>query len=336
VSWSAVLSEPLQAGRAIAVLQRSMDRGRLGHALLFQAEDPADLTAVGESLAAELLDFYKPPAEASGLDLFGEAPPTPQPPATSAAVSAALARHPDYFVLRPAGKMRIIGADPVRELLRAISQTPNRAERKVALLHDADRLNKTAQNILLKTLEEPPADTHLLLLTTRPYALLDTIRSRTLQFRLPTTPGAATDPQWSAWLDDYAAWLRRLREGAPRGEALARAVLEVYGLTVRFQTMLEARAEAAFKELREQLPAGQSSDLLDAAEVGLARELRRRFLREVEQRTRAVAAASGTPPRVLIRVVADLERVAGLLEANLREEVALEFFLLRSLRHWSH
>lgn len=335
MSWSNALSEHLRASRAVAVLHRSLESNRLGHALLLQGEDPRDLTEVAEALAAELLGLFAPPEQDTGLDLFGEAPPPAPTLSTLAEIAVAVARHPDYFELRPAGKARIIGVDPVRELLREISQTPNRAERKVAVLHDADRLNKAAQNILLKTLEEPPADTHLLLLTTRPYALLDTIRSRTLYFRLPASSVAQQDPEWAAWLEDYAAWMKMLRPGAPRGEALARAVLGVYSLAIRFQSLLDDRAEAAFKSLREQLPAGQSSEALDAAEVGLARELRRGFLRDVEKRTRDVAAAVGASPRALIHAVQDLEEVTGLLEANLREEAALEHFLLRSLRHWS-
>lgn len=335
MSWSGVLSEEIRTGRAVSVLQRSIERGRLGHALLFQAEDSPPLAAVGEALAAELLGLFTPAPAEDGIDLFGEAAPSAPVPDSAEAVASALARHPDYFVLRPAGKMRIIGAEPVRELLREISQTPNRAERKVALLHDADRLNKTAQNILLKTLEEPPADTHLILLTTRPYALLDTIRSRTLHFRLPALGSAHGDPDWTAWLRDYAAWLEALRPGPPRGRDLARAVMGVYGLTQRFQSLLEARAQAAFRHLRDQLPPGQSSEVLDAAEVGLARELRRRFLREIEQRTRDVAAATDAPAQVLMHAVDDLERVTALLETNLREEIALEHFLLRSLRHWT-
>lgn len=89
----------------------------------------------------------------------------------------------------------------------------NVAPRKVAIVHECDRMNLPAANIFLKTLEEPPANTTLLLLTTRPYALLPTIRSRVLLFRFPATGVTIEHAGFPAWLADYQDWLGRLVEG---------------------------------------------------------------------------------------------------------------------------
>ena len=105
----------------------------------------------------------------------GSAGPSPYPPD----------RHPDCLQVRPAGKSRSITVDAVRDLVGRVNVSPSVSRCKVAVLHDADRMNAAAANIFLKTLEEPPADTTLLLLTGRPHALLPTIRSRVLHFRFP-------------------------------------------------------------------------------------------------------------------------------------------------------
>ena len=84
-----------------------------------------------------------------------------------------------------------------RELITKVQVTPAVAPCKVAIIHEVDRMNTAAANVFLKTLEEPPANTTLLLLTTRPYALLPTIRSRVLHFRFPSAaaPVAAPVPE---------------------------------------------------------------------------------------------------------------------------------------------
>ena len=94
--------------------------------------------------------------------------------------------HPDLFHLRPSGKARIITVEKTRALISSLNRTSNQGGAKVAIIHEADRMRKEAANAFLKTLEEPPLGTYLLLLTTRPYSLLATIRSRCLQARLQT------------------------------------------------------------------------------------------------------------------------------------------------------
>ena len=84
--------------------------------------------------------------------------------------------HPDLQIIRPSGAWTKI--DQIRELQRRIIYRPLEGVRKVYILTEAERLNLEAANCLLKTLEEPPADSVLILLTTNLDALLPTIRSR--------------------------------------------------------------------------------------------------------------------------------------------------------------
>ena len=84
--------------------------------------------------------------------------------------------HPDLQIIRRSGAWTKI--DQIRELQKRIIYRPLEGTRKVYILTEAERLNLEAANCLLKTLEEPPADSVLILLTTNLDALLPTIRSR--------------------------------------------------------------------------------------------------------------------------------------------------------------
>ena len=72
-----------------------------------------------------------------------------------------------------------------------LSMTPQNSDRRVAVINDADRMTTEAANALLKTLEEPPADALILLITTSPESLLPTIRSRCQQVRFFPLSAAA-------------------------------------------------------------------------------------------------------------------------------------------------
>ena len=71
-----------------------------------------------------------------------------------------------------------IKVDQMREMSREAQFRPFEGRRRVYILDDADRLNEKAANSILKTLEEPPDTSLILLVTSKPYALIETIRSR--------------------------------------------------------------------------------------------------------------------------------------------------------------
>ncbi|HEX8144254.1 MAG TPA: DNA polymerase III subunit [Pyrinomonadaceae bacterium] len=90
--------------------------------------------------------------------------------------------HPDVGLVRPGG--RFINVPQMRELERESNFRPFEGAARLFIIEEADKLNEASSNALLKTLEEPPPSTHLVLITARPAALLPTIRSRcqTLRF----------------------------------------------------------------------------------------------------------------------------------------------------------
>jgi DNA polymerase III subunit delta' len=86
-------------------------------------------------------------------------------------------RHPNVFIVEPEG--RDIHVETVREeVWHPAHRTAPEPGRKVFLIREADRLNPAAADVLLKVLEEPPADAVLMLLSARPHELPETVLSR--------------------------------------------------------------------------------------------------------------------------------------------------------------
>lgn len=319
VSWP----ESLAGTPAVSVIERAIERGRLSHSLLITGDELETLTAVALAIADRLLN---PPGTA-----------TPFPPE----------QHPDCFALRPSGKMRQIKAGEnardtgtMREFIRKLAVSAAAGGQKVGIVYEADRMNVATSNVFLKTLEEPPAHTTLLVLTTRPYALLPTIRSRCLTFRFPSADVGYTPDGWSAWLTDYQEWLGRLTAGVGDRKAAADSVMAVYGLVSRFGAILDAATEAAWQQQKDRLPADLEDDEKVAIETGLANGLRLRLFAGIESATRSFALPTleqgdEATRRAFTQAIDRLEHAVGLLRVNLNESAALEDFLLQSLRIWA-
>jgi DNA polymerase-3 subunit delta' len=309
---------------AVAVIERAIGRERLGNSLLLYGDNLGTLANVAHGIADRLLNDprhrtqYFPPKQ-----------------------------HPDFFALRPAGKSRQISADATRDLIGRIQVTPQLSHRKVAVIYEADRMNGAAANIFLKTLEEPPASTTVLLLTTRPYSLLATIRSRCLHFRFTDVghealadSDAPTRERWQALLAAYVAWLGQLSGGVVEKRAVAGQVIAVYGLVTRFNAVLAAATEQVWQQQKAKLPDDIDDEEQAAIETGIANGIRLKLFAEIERATSefALARLAGGDESVRTTLAAAVERLehnVGLLRLNLNEAAALEDFLLGSLRVWS-
>jgi DNA polymerase-3 subunit delta' len=308
----------------VTVIERAIERQRLAHSLLLHGENLSTLATVAHAIADRLLNDPRHQAQ-----YF---PPK---------------QHPDFLALRPAGKSRQIGVDGMREVIGRIQVSPQVSLRKVLVVYEADRMNHAAANVFLKTLEEPTASTTILLLTTRPYSLLPTIRSRCLHFRF-TDSGheALADAEesiralWKNTLADYGAWLTQLAAGQADKRAVADQVMAVYGLITRFNAVLNAATDQIWKQQKEKLPQDITDDEQAAIETGIANGIRSKLFAEIEHATRHHAQqrlldGDETARRALVAAIAQLEHDNGLLRLNLNESTALENFLLSSLRIWA-
>ncbi len=125
--------------------------------------------------------------------------------------------HPDLCLVTPdvSGATPRIRIEDIREIESRLIYRPLVAERKFCLIDDADRLTLEAANALLKTLEEPPGFAMLILVSSRPFALPATIRSRCQSLRLSAPAIAET-----------RSALRRLRGLSETDAQLAASVTE--------------------------------------------------------------------------------------------------------------
>jgi hypothetical protein len=118
--------------------------------------------------------------------------------------------HPDFFSIAPTGKINVIKIEIIRELIEYVQKTPHGADQKVIAIFGAHRLNKNAAEALLKTLEEPPADTVLWLTTPSKYLLLPTIISRCALHRLPKNFKQILPSECVIWLEQLEFFLQKL------------------------------------------------------------------------------------------------------------------------------
>lgn len=159
MAWSNFLEQE----RVIAILKSYLSSDRIPHALIFSG-----IEGIGKfSLAKE---FAK---ACNCLKYEGDA--------CDRCVSCLQIErqiHPDFFIIRPSGKSDEIIIDMIRELQRFLYLSPQTAQKKFFLIDEAERMNLEASNAFLKSLEEPPLDSVIILITTRVENLLLTIRSR--------------------------------------------------------------------------------------------------------------------------------------------------------------
>jgi DNA polymerase III delta' subunit len=92
--------------------------------------------------------------------------------------------HTDLVIISPTGASDEIGIEPIRALAAGLALFSVEGGRRIALIERADRMNEAAQNALLKTLEEPPSRTHVILAAAEDSRLMPTIRSRCAVIRL--------------------------------------------------------------------------------------------------------------------------------------------------------
>ena len=123
-----------------------------------------------------------------------------------------LEKHPDVFQLKGEGSYTI---NAIRELKRWISQKPFQAKTKGVAIIEAQNLSLPAQNALLKTLEEPPGNTIIILTAPNPSLLLPTIVSRCQIVSLKTPSLKKADP-------DTLALITKLTSMSP-GERISQA-----------------------------------------------------------------------------------------------------------------
>jgi DNA polymerase-3 subunit delta' len=251
-------------------------------------------------------------------------------------------RHPDIRLVEP--QKTTISIDQIRELISEIAFQPLEANYRVVILDPADRMRPEAHNSLLKTLEEPPSRTIIILVTTNPYVLLETIRSRSrmLQF------GGIPQHQIERYLVAQAgrtieeAHLAASLSGGSLASALDFKTTEYRNVrkqAFQFVTLILGRGRFADasavavqvtkdKEFFQLWIESVAALLQDIYYAGLATERvgQRDLLEKIEELNRTVSHST------LIRTIDGIRKLKGQLQYNVNRQIALEAMFLELTR----
>ncbi len=246
---------PAQA-QGVELLQRSLERGRLAHGYLFTGDQLDSLEGLARTLAKTLNCLHPVKRGGAAVDCCDRC-------LNCGKIEGG--NHADVFWVRPESKSRLIKIgqivqrpdSPPRVMLDAVNLKPTESQYKLGIIVAADRMNEAAANAFLKTLEEPPARSVLMLLTTEPQRLLETILSRCLRLNFAGEGPRRWTPaqmQWLSAFSEMAAATQRSLMGRYRlMDVLLRKLNEV---KAGIEESLRARSplgkyEDAEEELRE-------------------------------------------------------------------------------------
>lgn len=333
--------------RAQMALDAALRNGP-SHAYLFRGPQGAGKREMARAFAAEILASAAEDAE----DVRRRALLDPSP-------------HPDLVWLAPKGAQHMV--EEVRErVIRAAAYRPYEGGKRVFVVEAAEAMRDESQNAMLKTLEEPPEFVHLILLTSEPAALLETIASRCQPVDFAPLPAEAVEAELSGGPEAIAA-AARLSAGdvelarfllTDNGEQLRGQAIELeWGALLKSAEEAGEEAESAAREaLEEDKEAGvkrSARDIADAAkragrrrrtellDLGLAlaaawfRDLAAVACGAVEvaynrdRLSQLQSQAAGLDPNRARQAVELVEDTRRRLDLNVSEELALEALSFR-------
>jgi DNA polymerase-3 subunit delta' len=311
---------------ALEFLRRASEQDRLAHAYLITG----DQSSGKEVLAAELANLV------NGTPIDD--------------VFSAKAR--EVFIARPESKSRRIVTAQIRELEHALQMRAADGRRKVAIISDADRLQTEAANAFLKTLEEPPKNSLLLLLSALPEALPETILSRCIAIPLASNGEAPSKKEeeklvrllqqasrQTSWTVQFAYRLAQEFQQLLRG--IREEVKDETDHALRQeQTRYKDATDGAWLEEREQYYKALTESLYLQRRAALveilfawwtdvlraSNEVAQRDIPIAKQETAGLASRFSTAE--ILRRIHSLEELRDHLSRNILESLAIEVTFL--------
>lgn len=324
---------------AFDLVKSAHERRRLAHAFLISGPRGCGK----ERLAARIVKLLGP-TDGGGFDLFGE--PVVEPVPLLDDLAGEWVR-----VVRPQSKSRRIRVEEIRDLEKTLYVSSGPKTWKIGVLCDADRMMPQAENAFLKTLEEPPPRTLLLLLTANPGGLLPTVLSRCVKLPLLGKPDLSEGVGGTLLAAlDHAA---RAGLGSPSVALTLKSVFA--GILENRKAEAVEAAEALLKDEEKALNKGFEGDWLKRREEELKAAAEAEY---VEERSRlfevlqswmadvlrhktgagglefpAAATASLAATEDLGRLLRRMEAVGEMranLDTNAQEQLALEVGFLEA------
>ena len=259
----------------------------------------------------------------------------------------------DIFVAEPESRSRRIVIEQIRQLEHALRMRATNGRRKVAIIVEADRLQPQAANAFLKTLEEPPNDSLLLLLSALPEALPDTVVSRCIAIPLATGDGEVAMPQKAELVELLRAaanekmWsienAYRIAQGVQRLLSAIRDEIKVQHAEAlkaeeaRYRNSTDGawldEREEYYKALTESLYIQRRAALIEilfewwSDVLRAQKEIDRRDLPAAKKETAAIAKRFEITE--VLRRIRRLEKLRDHLGRNIQEALAIEVGFLR-------
>jgi DNA polymerase III subunit delta' len=311
---------------ALQYLRRAHEQNRLAHAYLISGPPGSGK----QQLAADLASLVN---DTPASDVFS-------------------AKAREIFVARPESKSRRIVIEQIRDLEHALQMRVRNGQRKVVIISDADRLQPQAANAFLKTLEEPPRDSLLVLLTSLPEALPETILSRCIAIPL----GRDAEPQKREEEENLVKLLQQVSHEqrwtiqfayrlAQEFQRLLRAVREEVKretdeVLKREQIRYKDATDGAWLDEREEYYKARAESLYLQRRAGLIETLfawwsdvlrsnkgvTQRSLSDAQEGTAALARRFNTPE--ILKRIRCLEELRDQLDRNIHEALAIEVAFL--------
>lgn len=329
----------------VQLLQRSMERSRLAHAYLFTGDNLDELEAVARTLA-KTLNCQQPRRKTA------DGRPLDSCDACLSCRKIGDTLYPDVQWIRPESKSRVILIEQMRDLMAEMHLKPTEAQFKVAVIVAADRLNVQAANAFLKTLEEPPPRSILVLLSTEPQRILETILSRCLRLNFAGGGGQRFDAAQTAWLASFSEAAASQQQGLLNRYRLLGTLLSHLGQTkTEIEKVLSARSPLErYDDVDPKLREKWEEELSAATEAEYRRQRADLLLglqwwfRDIWLQTLAVpgdllsfprlkpgteAVAKRISPGEATDNLQVLEQTQRLLHTNVQEALALEVGLLK-------
>lgn len=307
-------------------LKRAIQTERVASAYLFSGEEGIGKRFAAINFAKALnckrsMDdsaglFGETPAEEKSLDACDECP---------SCIKIEKGIHPDVHVISPEGPE--IKIDEIRELLEVLSLTALEAGTRVVIVDSAERMNEESSNAFLKTLEEPPPHSVIILVSSNPDSMIETIRSRCL--RMNFKPLSTDDTrkvlkrklqgmaEKESRLDDIV----RLSMGRPGMAIEANPIDERDDFFKTLGQILVPGSKASWKGRQDMEVWFDASFLImrDMIDLKLRREKARLVNKDIEQSIRKMCKT--VEVKVIIECYMRMSRLRDSLRFNLNKSI---------------